>query len=60
MQLQGFLPEGSDLTETKPNKTPLNSNKCSMLRMLKQHNIIGANDYHCYCLRKSAQSLCLA
>lgn len=44
MQLWGFLPKGSDLTETKSNKTPLNINKCSMLQLLKKQNILGAND----------------
>lgn len=44
MQLQGFLPKGSDLTETNPNKTALNINKCSILQLLKKQNIIGGND----------------
>lgn len=44
MQLQAVLPKGSDLTETNPNRTPLNINKCSILRLLKKQNIIGAND----------------
>lgn len=44
MQSQHFLPKGSDLTETKPNKTPLNINNCPLLELFQKPNITGAND----------------
>lgn len=44
MQSWHFLPKGSDLTETKTNKTPLNINNCPLLGLFQKLNITGAND----------------
>lgn len=44
MQLWCLPQRGSDLTETKPDRTRLNINKCSLQGLLQKQKTIGAND----------------